>query len=155
MALKMRMSLCLPPYDAGEGPPPPQQTPVASPITFYPRRVRRIPVFLARSTLFEVSGALARKLKFSGLADKGKWSGTLLESAGVEVRPRRHHTVANGDGNGKPECDTVYGVKPTNQCSGIMQAFDLSADELFFAINPNLNCNAIFVGQWICISGSA
>ncbi|PRQ21050.1 putative LysM domain-containing protein [Rosa chinensis] len=57
-------------------------------------------------------------------------------------------------GNGKPECDSVYGIKPTNQCSGIMQAFGLSADE-FFAINPNLNCNAIFVGQWICISGSA
>ncbi|KAM5575273.1 hypothetical protein ABKV19_014294 [Rosa sericea] len=57
-------------------------------------------------------------------------------------------------GNGKPECDSVYGIKPTNQCTGIMQAFGLSADE-FFAINPNLNCNAIFVGQWICISGSA
>ncbi|KAK9940863.1 hypothetical protein M0R45_017503 [Rubus argutus] len=59
-----------------------------------------------------------------------------------------------GNGNGKPQCDTVYGIKPANQCTGIMEAFDLSEDE-FFAINPNLNCNAIFVGQWICIDGSA
>ncbi|KAL6204360.1 hypothetical protein ACLB2K_021628 [Fragaria x ananassa] len=109
------------------------------------------------SAEFQFSGQITQNFKQSQSGQKieirrtrrdGKCSGKLLESARVEARPRRC------DGNGKPKYDTVYGVKPTNQCSGIMQAFDLSADE-FFAINPNLNCNAIFVGQWICISGSA
>ncbi|KAL6146315.1 hypothetical protein ACLB2K_056996 [Fragaria x ananassa] len=52
--------------------------------------------FPARLTLFEVLGDLAEKLEFGGLAGEGKWSGKLLESAGVEARPRRHRTVANG-----------------------------------------------------------
>ncbi|KAL6184868.1 hypothetical protein ACLB2K_046268 [Fragaria x ananassa] len=44
--------------------------------------------FPAKLTLFEVLGDLARKLEFGGLAGDGKWSGKLLESAGVEARPR-------------------------------------------------------------------
>ncbi|KAL6180879.1 hypothetical protein ACLB2K_047538 [Fragaria x ananassa] len=51
--------------------------------------------FQARSILFKVLGDLAGKLEFGGLAGKGKWSGTLLESARVEARCRRHQTVAN------------------------------------------------------------
>ncbi|KAL6197958.1 hypothetical protein ACLB2K_027750 [Fragaria x ananassa] len=37
-ALKVRTSLRSPPYDAGEGAPPPQRTPAASLTTFHPRR---------------------------------------------------------------------------------------------------------------------
>ncbi|KAL6184538.1 hypothetical protein ACLB2K_045939 [Fragaria x ananassa] len=43
--LKVQTSLRWPPYDVGEGAPPPQQTPAAAPTTFPPRRVRRILVF--------------------------------------------------------------------------------------------------------------
>ncbi|KAL6205069.1 hypothetical protein ACLB2K_022333 [Fragaria x ananassa] len=43
--------------------------------------------FPARSTLFEVLVDLAGKLEKNGLVGDGKWSGKLLESAGVEARP--------------------------------------------------------------------
>ncbi|CAB4304833.1 unnamed protein product [Prunus armeniaca] len=39
----------------------------------------------------------------------------------------------------------VYGVEAGDTCNGIMQKFKLNAE--FFAINPNINCNSIFVGQ--------
>ncbi|KAL6125238.1 hypothetical protein ACLB2K_073297 [Fragaria x ananassa] len=35
-------------------------------------------------------------MEFSGLAGDGKWSGTLLESTGMEEHPLRRRTVANG-----------------------------------------------------------
>ncbi|KAJ0097403.1 hypothetical protein Patl1_27923 [Pistacia atlantica] len=28
------------------------------------------------------------------------------------------------------------------------------ATESFGSINPNLNCSALFVGQWLCVVGS-
>ncbi|KAL6143192.1 hypothetical protein ACLB2K_053887 [Fragaria x ananassa] len=40
-------------------------------------------------------GDLAGKLEFGRLVEEGKWSRTLLESAGMEACPHRHHTVAN------------------------------------------------------------
>ncbi|KAL6193940.1 hypothetical protein ACLB2K_035024 [Fragaria x ananassa] len=49
-----------------------------------------------RSTLFKVLGDLAGKPKKNGLAREGKWSGTLLESSGVEARRRRRWRVENG-----------------------------------------------------------
>ncbi|KAL6187271.1 hypothetical protein ACLB2K_043385 [Fragaria x ananassa] len=52
--------------------------------------------FPAILTLFEVLGDLAGKLEFGGLAEEGKWSGKLLESARVEARPRWCRTVVNG-----------------------------------------------------------
>ncbi|KAL6184199.1 hypothetical protein ACLB2K_045603 [Fragaria x ananassa] len=44
--------------------------------------------FPARSPKTSNLGDLAGKLEFGGLAGDGKWSGKLLESAGVEARPR-------------------------------------------------------------------
>ncbi|CAL9013957.1 unnamed protein product [Prunus brigantina] len=52
-----------------------------------------------------------------------------------------------------PRCQKVYGVEAGDTCNGIMQKFKLNAE--FFAINPNINCNSIFVGQWLCIVGTA
>ncbi|PQQ14640.1 hypothetical protein Pyn_39205 [Prunus yedoensis var. nudiflora] len=52
-----------------------------------------------------------------------------------------------------PRCQKVYGVEAGDTCNGIMQKFKLNAE--FFAINPNINCNSIFVGQWLCIAGTA
>ena len=63
---------------------------------------------------------------------------------------------AVGFGEGKstgPECISVYGAQQGDTCSGIFQKFSLNAD-FYTAINPNLNCNTFFVGQWLCIDGT-
>ncbi|KAL9377641.1 hypothetical protein Peur_028976 [Populus x canadensis] len=52
-----------------------------------------------------------------------------------------------------PECDDVVGVASGDTCFTIAQSFNLTAAS-FDAINPNLNCNALFVGQWLCVAGS-
>uniref|UniRef100_A0A7N2KM78 LysM domain-containing protein n=1 Tax=Quercus lobata TaxID=97700 RepID=A0A7N2KM78_QUELO len=51
------------------------------------------------------------------------------------------------------ECISVYGAQQGDTCSGIVQKFSLNVD-FFTAINPNLNCNTIFVGQWLGIDGT-
>ncbi|KAL6228304.1 hypothetical protein ACLB2K_002255 [Fragaria x ananassa] len=81
----VRVSVRSTPYGAA---PPPQRTPAASPTIFHPRASPPNSIFPARSTLFEVLGNLAGKLEKNGLAGDGKWSGKLLEFAGVEARPR-------------------------------------------------------------------
>ncbi|KAJ0017455.1 hypothetical protein Pint_10752 [Pistacia integerrima] len=53
-----------------------------------------------------------------------------------------------------PQCESVTGVNSGDTCSAIAEAFGLTAD-LFGAINPNLNCDELFVGQWLCVAGSA
>jgi hypothetical protein len=50
-------------------------------------------------------------------------------------------------------CDSVYGVKSGDTCVGVTQKFNLPT-ELFDAFNPNLNCSALFVSQWLCIDGN-
>jgi hypothetical protein len=52
-----------------------------------------------------------------------------------------------------PECDDVVGVASGDTCFTIAQSFNLTAAS-FDAINPNISCNALFVGQWICVAGS-
>ncbi|KAI6699833.1 hypothetical protein NL676_014157 [Syzygium grande] len=49
-------------------------------------------------------------------------------------------------------CDKVVGVNSGDTCSAIAQQSQLIL-ESFSSINPNLNCDALFVGQWLCISG--
>ncbi|KAI3800342.1 hypothetical protein L1987_28432 [Smallanthus sonchifolius] len=51
-----------------------------------------------------------------------------------------------------PTCTSVVGVKNGDSCFGIAQAFQLSSG-FFEYINPNLNCNKLFVGEWICVDG--
>ncbi|PIA31884.1 hypothetical protein AQUCO_04700026v1 [Aquilegia coerulea] len=51
------------------------------------------------------------------------------------------------------ECGAVYGVQAGDTCSGISQMFALTAQS-FSDINPNLNCDKLFVGQWVCTSGA-
>ncbi|KAL3851267.1 hypothetical protein ACJIZ3_013149 [Penstemon smallii] len=50
-------------------------------------------------------------------------------------------------------CDKVVGVKSDDTCFGLAKTFNLT-ETVFDAINPNLNCTALFVGQWLCIDGS-
>ncbi|XAR66384.1 Chitinase [Bertholletia excelsa] len=56
--------------------------------------------------------------------------------------------------NSGPTCDEVVGVESGDTCFAIAQAFNLTND-FFNSINPNVNCTALFVGQWICVDGSA
>ncbi|KAF8011965.1 hypothetical protein BT93_I0175 [Corymbia citriodora subsp. variegata] len=49
-------------------------------------------------------------------------------------------------------CDKVVGVDGGDTCFSIAQQSQLSSVS-FSSINPNLNCDALFVGQWLCISG--
>ncbi|KAJ4843365.1 hypothetical protein Tsubulata_042739 [Turnera subulata] len=61
-----------------------------------------------------------------------------------------------GGGSLKPQginCDKVHAVNSGETCFAIKQAFHLS-DGFFNSINPNLNCDDLFIGQWICLHGS-
>ncbi|KAJ4717584.1 Peptidoglycan-binding lysin domain [Melia azedarach] len=53
-----------------------------------------------------------------------------------------------------PQCVSVSGVQEGDTCFDITKQFDLTT-EFFNSINPNLNCDALFVGQWVCIAGTA
>ncbi|KAF8031400.1 hypothetical protein BT93_D0564 [Corymbia citriodora subsp. variegata] len=47
------------------------------------------------------------------------------------------------------KCESVYGVKSGDTCLGVTNLFKLT-QESFGVFNPNLNCNALFAGQWLC-----
>ncbi|XVF65614.1 hypothetical protein PTKIN_Ptkin09bG0263300 [Pterospermum kingtungense] len=51
-----------------------------------------------------------------------------------------------------PTCVNIYGAEEGDTCFGITQAFNLTSD-FFNQINPNLNCDQMFVGEWICVNG--
>ncbi|KAL6182654.1 hypothetical protein ACLB2K_044069 [Fragaria x ananassa] len=93
--LKVRTSVRSPPFGAGDGAPPPQKTPAVSPTTSPLRRVRFFPVSGEITQNFKQSRS-RKKLEKNGLAGEGKWSGTLLESSGVEARCRRRRRMENG-----------------------------------------------------------
>ncbi|CAN6702107.1 unnamed protein product [Malus baccata var. baccata] len=50
-------------------------------------------------------------------------------------------------------CDSVYGAEEGDTCESVIQKFQLGAD-FFLSINPNLNCDDFFVGQWLCTEGT-
>ncbi|KAI3498861.1 hypothetical protein L1887_34647 [Cichorium endivia] len=56
-------------------------------------------------------------------------------------------------GNLVVSCNQVTGVEPAGDCTTISQSFKLSL-EAFLAINPNINCISLFVGQWVCVDGN-
>uniref|UniRef100_M1C1H7 LysM domain-containing protein n=1 Tax=Solanum tuberosum TaxID=4113 RepID=M1C1H7_SOLTU len=51
------------------------------------------------------------------------------------------------------ECSKVVNVKDGDTCFDVSHTFGLGSDE-FNAINPNLKCTALFVGQWLCVDGT-
>ncbi|PWA53636.1 Peptidoglycan-binding lysin domain-containing protein [Artemisia annua] len=51
-------------------------------------------------------------------------------------------------------CNKIYGTQVGDTCFSIIEAFHLT-DAAFNTFNPNLNCNKVFVGEWLCIDGSA
>ncbi|OMO65037.1 Peptidoglycan-binding Lysin subgroup [Corchorus olitorius] len=53
-----------------------------------------------------------------------------------------------------PQCTNVYGVASGDTCFAVQQAFNLTT-AFFDSINPNLVCDSLFVGQWLCVAGKA
>ncbi|CAN4103378.1 unnamed protein product [Withania somnifera] len=51
-------------------------------------------------------------------------------------------------------CSEVYGANIGDTCFSIMQQFSVTP-EAFATFNPNLNCDEMFVGEWICLDGSS
>ncbi|KAF9588324.1 hypothetical protein IFM89_008754 [Coptis chinensis] len=51
-----------------------------------------------------------------------------------------------------PHCKSVYGVHQGDTCFEIAQQLNMTI-EYFNVINPNLNCNKLFIGQWVCVDG--
>nr|CAB3474470.1 unnamed protein product [Digitaria exilis] len=47
-------------------------------------------------------------------------------------------------------CDKVYGVQKHETCFAVSQAEGLSLKK-FLRFNPNINCNNLFIGQWVCL----
>ncbi|KAL3741953.1 hypothetical protein ACJRO7_017434 [Eucalyptus globulus] len=47
------------------------------------------------------------------------------------------------------KCESVYGVKSGDTCLAVANMFSLTPGT-FAAFNPNLNCDKLFVGQWLC-----
>ncbi|CAO2171683.1 unnamed protein product [Urochloa humidicola] len=51
-------------------------------------------------------------------------------------------------------CSTVHGVKKGETCSSVAQAAGLTQDD-FLGFNPNINCEKVFVGQWVCLAATS
>lgn len=62
--------------------------------------------------------------------------------------------AAKMEARSKLACESVVGVESGDTCFGLAQSHHLTATA-FSAINPNLNCTALFVGQWLCVDASA
>ncbi|KAK7362946.1 hypothetical protein VNO77_05071 [Canavalia gladiata] len=52
-----------------------------------------------------------------------------------------------------PICNTIHAVQQGETCTSIAQKFSLDQRH-FLEINPNINCNFIFVGQLVCVVGT-
>ncbi|CAM8882639.1 hypothetical protein QQ045_020103 [Rhodiola kirilowii] len=53
-----------------------------------------------------------------------------------------------------PNCASIYGAEAGDSCFSVTKSFGISM-EFFSKINPNLVCEKIFVGEWLCVDGSA
>ena len=48
-------------------------------------------------------------------------------------------------------CKTVYGVQKRETCFAVAQAAGMPLKK-FLQFNPNINCNNLFIGQWVCLA---
>ncbi|CAK9149796.1 unnamed protein product, partial [Ilex paraguariensis] len=60
--------------------------------------------------------------------------------------------IGIGKTESTPVCNSVYGAEDGDTCISVAQKFNLSSD-FFLKINPNINRDTIFVGQWLCTDG--
>uniref|UniRef100_A0A0D9V6I3 LysM domain-containing protein n=1 Tax=Leersia perrieri TaxID=77586 RepID=A0A0D9V6I3_9ORYZ len=51
-------------------------------------------------------------------------------------------------------CNKVHGVQKAETCFTVSQSAGLTQDQ-FLAFNPNINCEKVFVGQWVCLDATA
>ncbi|KAG5597035.1 hypothetical protein H5410_038267 [Solanum commersonii] len=52
-----------------------------------------------------------------------------------------------------PDCNRIYAAQAGDTCESLIKFFNLKAQD-FSDINPNLNCDKIFVGEWLCTNGT-
>ncbi|XP_031742455.1 lysM domain-containing protein ARB_00327-like [Cucumis sativus] len=86
---------------------------------------------MAKATISIAIFLLASSLLIFNISVKGE---VVVEEASLEL-----------------QCNKAYGVKSGDTCFAIAQAFKLTTDHFDF-INPNLNCSALFVSQWLCVN---
>ncbi|KAF5738938.1 hypothetical protein HS088_TW12G00134 [Tripterygium wilfordii] len=55
---------------------------------------------------------------------------------------------------GVPACTLWGSVRKGVTCDGAANDFNLTPQS-FFALNPNIDCDDLFVGQWVCVAGNA
>ncbi|KAI9121292.1 hypothetical protein K1719_008325 [Acacia pycnantha] len=53
----------------------------------------------------------------------------------------------------QPICTNIHGVEQGESCTSIAQHFNLDTPH-FLQLNPNIDCEHIFVGQWVCVAGT-
>ncbi|KAJ1285718.1 hypothetical protein BS78_03G298400 [Paspalum vaginatum] len=76
--------------------------------------------------------------------------------AGAEARLAVHRDARGGyvavDVAAAPSlsCNQVHGVQVGETCFSVAQAAGLTQDQ-FLGFNPNINCEKVFVGQWVCL----
>ncbi|KAJ8543466.1 hypothetical protein K7X08_005989 [Anisodus acutangulus] len=52
-----------------------------------------------------------------------------------------------------PDCHGIYAAEAGDTCESLVKIFNLKAEH-FSSINPNLNCDKVFVGEWLCVNGT-
>ncbi|KAL6287494.1 hypothetical protein ACE6H2_011884 [Prunus campanulata] len=71
----------------------------------------------------------------------------------VSMAECRQLGIGFGKEETSPVCDSVYGAEDGDTCGSVIEKFNLSSD-FFLSINPNINCDSLFVGQWLCTQGT-
>ncbi|CAN4104892.1 unnamed protein product [Withania somnifera] len=59
----------------------------------------------------------------------------------------------NEESQAVPTCTTVYNVDTGDTCDNIIKSFALKAKS-FSSLNPNLKCDDLFVGEYVCLNGT-
>ncbi|KAG5597036.1 hypothetical protein H5410_038268 [Solanum commersonii] len=62
-------------------------------------------------------------------------------------------TSTNATPQAIPTCKTVNNVDTGDTCDNIIKFFDLEVEK-FSSLNPNLNCDKLFVGEYVCLNGT-
>ncbi|CAL4961040.1 unnamed protein product [Urochloa decumbens] len=48
-------------------------------------------------------------------------------------------------------CKIAYGIKERETCFAVAKATRMPLKK-FLRFNPNINCDNLFIGQWVCLS---
>ncbi|CAK9135026.1 unnamed protein product [Ilex paraguariensis] len=71
----------------------------------------------------------------------------------ISMAETRQLGIGFGKSESTPVCNSVYGAQEGDTCTTVAQKFNLTLN-FFLEINPNINCDSFFVGQWLCKDGS-